>query len=137
MQLVDYIGQQPQGFKVARVPHGFGLQEQDNAHSAGHFVLAPPSADKNPDSFAGKLIVTAEAGSELGNWQSFGDRPVTINSAQGRIGDQYGAIQLWFAVGKGAVVHVQAWDSIGLTEQQLIDFADGVSTTPELQLGHG
>jgi hypothetical protein len=138
IRLVDYIGQQPQGFNVASVPQGFGLQRRaPNPYSAYYFMLAPPSADKNTDSFAGKLIVNAEAGSELGNWQSFGDRSVTINGAEGRIGDQFGAIQLWFAVGKGVVVYVQAWDSIGLTEQQVIDFADGVSTTPALQLSHG
>jgi hypothetical protein len=35
------------------------------------------------------------------------------------------------------VSHVQAWDNIGLTEQHLIDFANGVSTTSALQLSHG
>jgi len=99
-------------------------------------VLSPPSADKNPNSFVGKLVVTAVAGSELGNWQSFGDRSVTIKGAQGRIGDQYGGITLWFTVGKGVVVYVEAWDSIGLSDQQVIDFADGVSTTPALKLSH-
>jgi hypothetical protein len=139
IQLVDYSGQQPQGFKVKSVPQGFGLQRQeapsyDPNYSAHFFVLAPPSADKTPADFVGKLIVYAEAGSELGNWQSFGDRSVTVNGAQGRIGDQDGATALWFTVGKGVVVNVVAYDSIGLTDQQVIDFADGVSTTPALKL---
>ena len=35
------------------------------------------------------------------------------------------------------VVDVQAWDSIGLNDQQLIDFADGVTPTSALKLSHG
>ena len=136
IRLTDYSGQQPHGFNVASVPQGFHLQLQ--ASNAGLFILAPPGADKNPYSFTGKLVVTAEAGSELGHWQSDGDRSVTVHGGLGRIGDQKGfATQLWFGAGHGIVVDVQAWDSIGLTDQQLIDFANGVTTTPALQLSHG
>jgi hypothetical protein len=136
IQLVKYSGAEPPGFKIASVPQGFSLQEQ--ASDGFKFVLAPPGADKIADSFAGKLVVTAEAASDLGNWQSFGKRSVTVNGSKGRISDNGGpATQLWFSVGHGVVVDVQAWDSIGLTDQQLIDFADGVTTTPALQLSHG
>lgn len=135
IRLADYSGQQPHGFNVASVPQGFHLQTQ--ASNASSFVLAPPSADKQPDSFVGKLVVTAEAGSDLGHWKSFGDRSVTVHGTQGRIGDQGDATQLWFGVGHGIVVDVQAWDSIGLTPRQLIAFAGGVTTTSTLQLGHG
>lgn len=135
IKLVDYSGQEPQGFNVASVPQGFGLQEQSSTGFS--FILGPPSADPNPGSFIGKLVVTAEAGSELGNWQHFGDQSVTINGNPGRIGDDGTATQLWFSVGHGVVVDAQAWDSIGMTRQQLIDFANGVTTTPALQLSHG
>jgi hypothetical protein len=135
IRLAGYTGQQPHGFNVASVPQGFHLQTQ--ASNASSFVLAPPSADKQPDSFVGKLVVTAEAGSDLGHWESFGDRSVTVHGDQGRIGDQGDATQLWFGVGHGIVVDVQAWDSIGLTPRQLIAFAGGVTTTSTLQLGHG
>jgi hypothetical protein len=136
IRLADYTGQQPHGFNVASVPQGFHLQIQ--ASNAGSFILAPPGADKSPDSFTGKLVVTAEAASELSGWRSDGDRSVTVHGGQGRIGDQKGsATQLWFAAGHGIVVDVQAWDSIGLTDQQLIDFANGVRTTSALQLAHG
>jgi hypothetical protein len=136
IRLADYNGQQPHGFNVASVPQGFHLQIQ--ASNANSFILAPPGADKSPYSFVGKLVVTAEAASELGGWKSDGDRSVTVHGGQGRIGDQKGfGTQLWFSVGNGIVVDVQAWDSIGLTDQQLINFANGVTTTPALQLGHG
>ena len=135
IRLVNYSGQDPQGFTIASVPQGFGLQEQ--ASSGYEFVLAPPGADQSPGSFAGKLVVTAEAGSELGHWQKFGQRTVAVNGSQGRIGDDGTATQLWFTAGHGVVVDVQAWDSIGLTDQQLTDFANGVTTTPALQLSHG
>ncbi|HEY2553319.1 MAG TPA: hypothetical protein VGI64_22365 [Streptosporangiaceae bacterium] len=135
IKLVDYSGQEPPGFNVASVPQGFGLQEQSSTGFS--FILAPPSADHNAGSFIGKLVVTAEAGSELGDWQHFGDQSVTINGNPGRIGDDGTATQLWFSVGNGVVVDAQAWDSIGMTHQQLVDFANGVTTTPALQLSHG
>jgi hypothetical protein len=135
IKLVNYSGQEPQGFTIASVPQGFGLQEQ--ASNGHEFILAPPGADKITGSFAGKLVVTAEAASDLGKWQTFGQRSVTVNGSQGRIGDDGTATQLWFTAGHDVVVDVQAWDSIGLTDQQLIGFADGVTTTSALQLSHG
>jgi hypothetical protein len=135
IKLVNFSGHDPQGFTIASVPQGFNLQEQ--ASTGYEFVLAPPGADKSAGSFTGKLVVTAEAGSELGLWQTFGKRSVTVNGSKGRIGDDGTATQLWFTAGHGVVVDVQAWDSIGLTDQQLIDFANGVTTTPALQLSHG
>jgi hypothetical protein len=135
IRLASYGGQQPHGFNVASVPQGFHLQTQ--ASSAGLFVLAPPSADKQPDSFVGKLVVTAEAASGLGNWKADGNRWVTVHGERARIGNGGDATQLWFGARHGIVVDVQAWNNIGLTPQQLIDFADGVTTTPALQLSHG
>jgi hypothetical protein len=135
IRLASYGGQQPHGFNVASVPQGFHLQTQ--ASSAGLFVLAPPSADKQPDSFVGKLVVTAEAASGLGNWKADGNRWVTVHGERARIGNGGDATQLWFGVAHGIVVDVQAWNNIGLTPQQLVDFADGVTTTPALQLSHG
>jgi hypothetical protein len=134
IKLVDYTGQNPPGFTIASVPQGFGLQTQASTGFA--FILAPPSADKNPGSFEGKLVVTAEAGSELGNWHSFG-HAVTVNGSQARLSDGGTATSLWFSAGNGVVVNVQAWANIGLTDQQLISFADGVATTSALQLSHG
>lgn len=135
IKLVNFSGHDPQGFTIESVPQGFNLQEQ--ASTGFEFILAPPGADKSAGSFTGKLVVTAEAGSELGHWQKFGKRSVTVNGSQGRIGDDGTATQLWFSAGHGVVVDVQAWDNIGLTDQQLIDFANGVTTTPALQLSHG
>jgi hypothetical protein len=135
IKLVDFTGQEPPGFNITSVPQGFDLQTQ--ASNGHEFVLAPPGADKVANSFTGKLVVTAEAASELGKWQSFGDHSVTVSGSQGRLGDDGTATKLWFDAGHGVVVDVQAWDSIGLTNQQLIEFADGVTTTPALQLSHG
>lgn len=136
VKLVDYTGKQPAGFKIASVPQGFNLQLQ--ASQPSKFVLAPPGATKDPEDFEGKMVVTAETASDLGNWQTFGERSVTINGQHGRIGRKEGpGVQLWFDAGNGVVVDVQAWQNIHITDQQLIDFADGVATTPALQLSHG
>jgi len=53
--------------------------------SAAVFGLARPGVGKHPD-IAATLLVDAEASSELGNWQSFGDRSVPVKSVRGRIG---------------------------------------------------
>lgn len=135
IKLVSYSGQDPQGFTIASVPQGFGLQEQ--ASTGYEFVLAPPGADNSAASFSGKLVVTAEAASDLGEWRTFGQRSVAVNGSGGRVGNDGTATQLWFTPGHDVVVDVQVWDSIGLTDQQLIEFADGVTTTSALQLSHG
>jgi len=135
VELVDYTGQQPQGFNVTTVPDGFDLELQ--ASTPYEFLVAPAGAtDRHPDSFVGKLVVTAETAATYGGLTSLGDQPVTVNGAAGRIADDGTATQIWWQIGN-VVVDVQSWDSIGLTRQQLIDFADGVSVTSQLQLSKG
>jgi hypothetical protein len=135
VKLVDYVGQEPQGFHIGIVPQGYDLDLQ--ASTPFEVVIAPSGdADQNPGSFIGKVAITAEDASELGTLSSLGNQSVTIDGNPGRIGDDGTATQIWWQVG-GVIVDVQCWDSIGLTHDQLVSFAGSVSTTPQLQLSHG
>jgi hypothetical protein len=135
VKLVDYVGQEPQGFHIGTIPQGYGLDLQ--ASTSYSVVLAPGGdADKNPDSFIGKLVITAEDASSYGSLSSLGSQSATIGSEPGRIGDDGTATQIWWQVGT-IIIDVQCWDSIGLTHAQLVSFASSVSTTPQLQLSKG
>ncbi len=133
--LVAYVGQQPQGFHIGTIPQGYGLDLQ--ASTAYTVVLAPAGdADKDPDSFTGKLVVSAEDASFYRSLPSLGNQSASIGGVPGRVGDDGTATQVWWQVGS-IMIDVQCWDSIGLTHDQLINFASTVSTTPELQLSKG
>lgn len=135
IKLVDYSGQEPQGFHFATIPQGYGLDLQ--ASTPGSVVIAPAGdADQDPDSFVGKLVVTAEDASFYQGLASLGNQSVTVRSAAGRLGDDGTATQVWWQVGS-IIIDVQSWDSIGLTHSQLVDFASTVTTTPQLQLSEG
>jgi hypothetical protein len=135
IKLVDYVGQEPQGFHIGTIPQGYDLDLQ--ASTTYGVVIAPAGdADKSPDSFVGKLVVTAEEASEFGPLSTLGNQSVTIAGLPGRLGDDGTATQIWWQVGS-IMIDVQAWDSIGLTHDQLVGFASSVSTTPQLQLSEG
>jgi hypothetical protein len=135
VKLVDYVGQEPSGFDIGTVPQGYGLDLQ--ASNAYTVVIAPAGdADKDPDSFVGKLVVTAEDASSYHSLSSLGTQSVTVGGVAGRLGDDGTATQVWWQVGS-IMIDVQCWDSIGLTHDQLVAFAATVSTTPQLQLSKG
>lgn len=135
VKLVDYVGQEPQGFHIGVVPQGYDLDLQ--AANANAVVIAPSGdTDEDPDSFVGKMVVTAEDASENGGLASLGTQSVTIDGHAGRVGDDGTATQIWWLVGS-IIIDVQCWDSIGLSHDQVISFAGSVSTTPQLQLSHG
>jgi hypothetical protein len=135
IKLVDYVGQDPQGFTFGTIPQGYGFDLQA---STPYTVVISPSgnAATNPDSFIGKLVVSAESASTFGALSSLGKQSVTVNGNPGRLGDDGTATQIWWQVGS-IMIDVQCWDSVGLTHDQLVTFANSVSTTPQLQLSLG
>jgi hypothetical protein len=135
VKLVDYVGQEPRGFNIGVIPQGYGLDLQ--ASTPYEVVIAPTGdTDQNPDSFVGKMAITAEDASEFGSLSSLGNQSVTVRGHPGRLGDDGTATQVWWQVGS-IMIDVQCWDNIGLTHDQIVDFANSVSTTPQLQLSHG
>ena len=73
----------PQGFDIGTVPQGYDLDLQ--ASTAYTVVIAPAGdADKDPDSFAGKLVVSAEDASSFAALSSLGTQSVTVGGVAGR-----------------------------------------------------
>jgi hypothetical protein len=133
-KLVAYEGKQPQGFTIDKVPAGWEIQ----GGSPGNLTIAPTgAADKNPDSFAGKIAIMLQsvddkstpAGTEL----TVGGKPGVLNTAEGTTTGK----NLWVKQPDGVWMLVQIWDASGWTQQDIVEFADGIHVQPGAQRGRG
>jgi hypothetical protein len=128
--LVAYEGEQPEGFEVAVIPEGFFVQ---GSH-AFSFTIAPDGDTSHPDGYEHKLVVMLESQSKApGDLE--GD-PVQVGDAAGGIRTSAEATTLEFMQGDFDVV-VQMWNDVGLTDEQLIEFAEGITVTDDAQAGVG
>jgi hypothetical protein len=126
--LVAYTGVQQPGFVVSKVPEGFVLQ------GATPFSLDVARADDHSDLsvFVDKLVVMLEsrdAGEPTGT-------PVKVGRYDGWIRTSDGAQTLTYDADDRRIV-VQAWTSLGLSDAQVIEFAEGVTVTAEAQQSVG
>ncbi|SFC76693.1 hypothetical protein SAMN04487968_11122 [Nocardioides terrae] len=129
IDLVDYTGAQREGFQVAKVPDGYVLQ------GATPFSLdvAPAGDTSSLDSFVGKLVVMLQ--SQDASFDKTG-KAVTVHGSAGYLRTQDAARILEYSDGTHVVV-VQAWNNIGLTDDQLVEFANGVTVTSAAQASVG
>lgn len=126
--LVAYTGEQQPGFVVEKVPAGFVLQ------GATEFSLDVARADDSSDLsvFVDKLVVMLEsqdAGAPTGT-------KVVVGGHDGWLRHTEGNQILTYDDGRHRVV-VQAWGSLGLTDAQVVEFAEGVTVTAQAQAGRG
>ena len=129
--LVAYHGKQLQGFDVSKVPAGFTLQGA-NAFS---LAIARPSDHSSIDSFADKLVVMLQSRDQSGTPTGV---KVSVNGHAGTIYSTPDKLARILQYSDGShVVQVQAWSSLGLTDSQLVDFAEGVTVTSEAQASVG
>ena len=133
IMLVDYDGTQPQGFEVAKVPDGFTAQ----GSSAFSFTVAPVGDTSSPDDFQGKLVVMLESKDAAPNKAE--GQQVSVDGAPGWIRtDPDGlATTLEYFDADGHDVVVQMWRTVGLTDEQLVEFAAGITVTAQAQAGVG
>jgi len=124
VELVAYDGEQPPGFDVAQVPDGF-VAQGSNPFS---FTIAREQDATHPDGFVDKLVVMLESGLKAPG--ELTGQPVAVNGHPGAVRDSGEALTLEFHDGTHEIV-VQMWDSVGLTTDQLVEFAEGVSVTPD------
>lgn len=136
VRLVAYTGTQPVGFKVSTVPAGW----QVVSSSIGAFVVAPPGASLPPDPpgvqifLPGRMAVMLQGSSQLP-----ADAPttkVTINGREGLLAllpsGRYGRIMtLLFPDAAGHKIWVQVPMSVGLTSDQIVRFAQGITVTSD------
>jgi hypothetical protein len=126
IKLVAYNGKQLHGFTVDKVPTGWHLST-----STQYALLIDPKGDtdNDPDAFVGKLAVLTSSSDEHGLGK--GDK-VTVNGQPGVVSDQgkYG-IMLRYNDPQGFGVDIQAPAELHWTDQQVVDFAQGVHVTSD------
>ncbi len=133
-KLVAYQGEQPQGFTIDKVPAGWEIQ----GGGPGNLTIAPEGiADQEPDSFVGKIAIMLQSVDDTstpeGTALKVGGKPAVINAAGGV---EFGK-NLWVRQPDGVWMVVQMWDTRGWTQQDMIEFADGIHVLPGAQRGHG
>ncbi|MEU4452188.1 hypothetical protein AB0F44_12715 [Nocardioides sp. NPDC023903] len=129
VRLVDYDGTQMPGFTVAKVPEGFVLQGSDQYVLA----VARPDDDTTVSDFRDKIVVTLEttaSGTQDPANTTVGGKPATLVTTPD------GATMLKYAYRDFTVV-IQMWSTIHLTDEQLVEFAEGVEVTADAKPSHG
>ncbi|KRA31237.1 MULTISPECIES: hypothetical protein [unclassified Nocardioides] len=129
LELVAYTGEQEPGFIVSKVPEGFVLE------GSGPFNLniARPDNLTGLDNFVEKVVVMLESSSVTGAPEG---TPVKVGDHDGWLRASDAATILTYDDGANRVL-VQVWDSLGLTDDQIIELAEGVTVTAEAQAGVG
>lgn len=130
--LVSYAGRQPEGFEVAKVPTGFVVQGSD----AFVLTLAPKSDTSHYLAFTGKLVVSLQSvdaapGAPEGT-------PVDVDGKPGAIRENPDGLARTLSYVDGdRRVEIQVWRTVGLTDAQLVEFAEGVTVTGAAQAPRG
>ncbi|WP_204019916.1 hypothetical protein [Micromonospora andamanensis] len=129
-RLVAYEGEQPQGFTIDKVPAGWEIQ----GGSTSELTIAPKNAaDKNPMAFIGKIGIMLQSASDrstpTGTQLDVGGKPGVLNAADGT---GHGK-NLWVKQPDGVWMLVQIWDARGWTQQDIVEFADGIQVQPGVE----
>jgi hypothetical protein len=135
LKLVAYTGDQPAGFKVSTIPDGWQVFSSDRSS----FLLTPPGADSSagagePVSVKDKIAVSLQGLSTFPKESSV--RKVDINGKPGELGHPLETLDklsdtwwLFFPGDTGSNVQVQVPASVGLSEDQIVAFAEGITVT--------
>jgi hypothetical protein len=134
VRLVTYTGEQPVGFIVELVPDGWYIQ--DPAHPAYSVTIAEEGDTSHPDGYVGKLVVMLQSSSVRPQLPENGD-PVEVNGQPGVVTHGDRADLLTYVYPDGRYVEIQAWRNLGWSNDQLVDFAEGVTVTADAKAGIG
>jgi len=130
LDLVAYTGTQLPGFTVGKVPEGFVLQGS-NSYSLD---IALPDDKTSLDSYEGKLVVALQSKDQGsipdGKAVEVNGRPGTITKVDPT------AAQLYYSDGSNKIV-IQSATKLGLTDEELVEFATSVTVTAKAQAGVG
>ncbi len=132
IKLVAWVGTQPPGYQVARMPKGWVVQ----GSTPYALVMAPPNdKDKSPDSFVGKLVVMLQSRDATAPPANWANQPV--NGREGKFDVQDDTQILTFKNASGQWVVIQAPVSLGWDSAELAKFAGGVQVLAAAQQGRG
>jgi hypothetical protein len=129
--LVAYTGDQVPGYKVAEVPKGWEIQG-GNAYA---LTIAPKdAADKNPDSFLGKLVVMLQSLDAGGPGEG---TPVSVDGRPGNVHVEGDTQVLVYQDAERGWVVIQAPTSLGWDDERIARFAAGVEVLGNAQGARG
>ncbi|MEU8837353.1 hypothetical protein [Streptomyces sp900116325] len=133
LQLTSYAGAQPAGFRVDSVPAGWSVTSSDEYA----FLVVPPGAGNHPQPYEDGIAVMLQGDSRLP-----ADSPVTKVTIHGRdaqlgFSGRREAKWLIFPEAAGKSVLVQVPTKLGLTDRQIIRFAQGISVTKDARALRG
>lgn len=130
LDLVVYTGKQLPGFTVEKVPEGFALQGA-NAYSLN---ISRPADHTSLNDYRDKLVVMLQSRDATGTPTG---KAVTINGRPGTISTfDPTAKQLYYSDGTHDIV-IQSASKLGLTDDELVEFAQGVTVTTEAKAAVG
>ncbi|WP_306191072.1 hypothetical protein [Streptomyces sp. MK5] len=135
LELAAYKGVQPAGFEVDTVPAGWSVSSSDEYS----FVAVPPGTGSHHSgaNFMDGIAVFLQGDSVLPD-----DSPVTKVTVHGKVGqlgfsDGREAKWLIFPDAAGDKVLVQVPTKLGLTDDQIIRFAQGITVTSHARAARG
>ncbi|MFI5916727.1 hypothetical protein [Dactylosporangium sp. NPDC051541] len=126
VHLVAYAGSQPAGFTIDQVPQGWEVQGVDR----DGLTLAPIGlADKDPNSFEGKITIMAQRGVPDG----VGKQPVTVQGRPAVLATMQGDSKpstLFIKQDNGVYLVIQVWPSLGWSGTDIVSFGNGIHMEP-------
>jgi hypothetical protein len=131
LALVNYEGPQVEGFELAKVPEGYEIQGSD----AFVLTLAKPGDNSHYLAFDGKVVIMLEsksAAQELGEGQE-----VTVNGEPGVLQGEPGETRNLRYFQGDRLVLIQVWETIELTDEQIVELAEAVTVTSDAEAGVG
>lgn len=131
LPLVAYTGPQVEGFELGKVPEGYVIQGSD----AFVLTLAEPGDDSHYLGFDGKVVIMLEsqsAAQRLGNGQD-----VTVNGEPGVLQGAPGETRNLRYFQGDKLVLIQVWETIELTDEQIVELAESVTVTSDAEAGVG
>ncbi|MBY8876070.1 hypothetical protein [Actinacidiphila acidipaludis] len=137
VQLVAYTGAQPTGFRVDTVPSGWTVSWSD----AFSFVAVPPGTSVHQSADDVRLVpgisVSLQGDAQLD--PNAAVTRVTVHGKPGRLAltSDKSAKWLVFSGTKGQDILVQVPVDLGLTDDQIVRFAEGVTATGEARAALG
>ena len=129
--LVAYTGDQVPGYRVSEVPKGWEIQ----GGNAFALTIAPTgAADRNPDSFLGKLVVMLQSVDAAGPGAG---TPVSVDGRRGNVHVEGDTQILVYQDAASHWVVIQAPTSLGWDDERIARFAAGVEVLGNAQGGRG